>query len=1298
MDHPVPAITMVSSRRSTPVFDPENPPDAAPPALSTAESSPSSISSSSLSSSSLSESSFPLPVATPSTAAAVDTQQDESIPMTVPTRIRESERRESYLSTATVRRARSVWPLRVLLWLLTPFVVIVAHVRATFGQQVSRRRFVKTLLYTNVGLGIAMIPQIYKTPWMSLFYFSTALSSLSHPGRRLGSQIQLTFLQMAGGFFGCAVSAIAMASLAAYNRAHADHGQAGRVLLGLFLIVYPSFLLAKLRSRYPAVRPLVINFHLVLTVALFLNPTTQVFIPQPFISFTIVCFVTPVLALPFNLLLWPDTANDALKGSFLASFNALIRCLDISDALLEAKDPAILQMLHAQLVDQVSMTRVAFLNLQDLRRLAQIEVSYGWLCARDAKLTVKALLACSVTLTGLMSAHKERIAILARLRESPVSAEGAAHAIPGGDIVSETVFRSIEAATRPISSASSQLIAHMFQLLYGCLPSWDDHELKPYPYLREAILKYDVKAAFPSTPTPASSAQCTEHADRLLATFDTALRAFDATVNREMPWFSSALSSPAHASRAWSAWSSELGTAAMFVFNSRETASRLRVCAVHIRRLAQTRPRRQQLWIPSLHYFRRWLLNPRNLGHTHILKTQKGVAYHFTSLWSQWLRVLLIPDDRYAVRYAMVIGLASIFAFLDFSTAYFVHQRGLWVVFTITAVMNPAAGDSVQVVTLRTAGTIFGALWACFCWYIHPSSPYTLVFLSIPLQLIALYLVLFVPKASYSGVLMLLTYQIIVIPAFVGLSPDDYVWHVALVRTLTIITGAGIGLLATWFIFPTWAKKSVRLGTARVLLEASELYAMETAILLDHHNHTASVDRHHHYRHQHRLNHRPSASAAPPSKTAAPPSPIPRITRSMPMNRPPSPHTVTAASAALSAPALLPSHAARPAGQTMSSNPSVHIIMTGSDDDNNKSDADQGAATSGRPRYPHAGLAAPPRPSLSASSASSVIPFRSVDTALDAVKTNNQQARLLTKTLQLLAYHQMCQRSISQLRGLLIHCAREPTFDGPWSKRHYAGLLGKIESLLDLVTIGHDAVSTAISPELRRLMNGEERARRQVVADAISLLVIYSSCLAFRVSLPSVVPPIRQAFEHLSRQLDALADMTPAASRPPVQVCYLFAHHHCTALLIRLIDSMQDDVMALFGRRRNTDWLREPMDDETDDAIAELVDSTDSATPGAFSWDPSEGGAPPSASRRSMGAAAAVIAAAAGASQNSPTAAAGAPPGHRAPATEMAQPARVPLSAATVEQLNYELNQDTVTQARDLWRVVRSHDARGQPQ
>ncbi|RKO97755.1 hypothetical protein CAUPRSCDRAFT_10588 [Caulochytrium protostelioides] len=287
MDHPVPAITMVSSRRSTPVFDPENPPDAAPPALSTAESSPSSISSSSLSSSSLSESSFPLPVATPSTAAAVDTQQDESIPMTVPTRIRESERRESYLSTATVRRARSVWPLRVLLWLLTPFVVIVAHVRATFGQQVSRRRFVKTLLYTNVGLGIAMIPQIYKTPWMSLFYFSTALSSLSHPGRRLGSQIQLTFLQMAGGFFGCAVSAIAMASLAAYNRAHADHGQAGRVLLGLFLIVYPSFLLAKLRSRYPAVRPLVINFHLVLTVALFLNPTTQGFIPQPFISFTI---------------------------------------------------------------------------------------------------------------------------------------------------------------------------------------------------------------------------------------------------------------------------------------------------------------------------------------------------------------------------------------------------------------------------------------------------------------------------------------------------------------------------------------------------------------------------------------------------------------------------------------------------------------------------------------------------------------------------------------------------------------------------------------------------------------------------------------------------------------------------------------------------------------------------------------------------------------------------------------------------------------------------------------------------
>ncbi|RKO96514.1 hypothetical protein CAUPRSCDRAFT_11792 [Caulochytrium protostelioides] len=272
----------------------------------------------------------------------------------------------------------------------------------------------------------------------------------------------------------------------------------------------------------------------------------------------------------------------------------------------------------------------------------------------------------------------------------------------------------------------------------------------------------------------------------------------------------------------------------LLVFHTRETALRANSCRLRAQRLSLNRRDHPIVFIPGWHYVKRFLTQSAENQNviTHQLPRQRA-----RNLWNrlgvagEWLKLFFWPNNRYAARHAIMIGIVSMVCLLDQTSPFVTENRGSWVLITLIVVSGPTAGESYFTGVFRIVGTLVGALWAAAVGYIAPGSPYTIVFLSWPLVACALYILMF-SSYAYAGIVMGVTYMTILVPVFQNLPPVLPLWHVAVARFVNITIGILLAWAASWLLFPTFAKREVRRGVANLLLEVSELYAIENAAFM----------------------------------------------------------------------------------------------------------------------------------------------------------------------------------------------------------------------------------------------------------------------------------------------------------------------------------------------------------------------------------------------------------------------------------------------------------------------------------
>lgn len=161
------------------------------------------------------------------------------------------------------------------------------------------------------------------------------------------------------------------------------------------------------------------------------------------------------------------------------------------------------------------------------------------------------------------------------------------------------------------------------------------------------------------------------------------------------------------------------------------------------------------------------------------------------------------------LRAALAVGLAT------WLSHYFDVAYGYWMVLTVTVVIQPSIGATIQRAKLRTLSTLFGVLLGAFLITLIRHQPIVvmvvvslLLFLTLWLMIIDYFYAIFFGSAA---LIILL-----------GLHSEN-VWLFVQGRFFDTLFGVAIGLLFALLLWPSWAKRRLRQNILLTLQQTREL-------------------------------------------------------------------------------------------------------------------------------------------------------------------------------------------------------------------------------------------------------------------------------------------------------------------------------------------------------------------------------------------------------------------------------------------------------------------------------------------
>ncbi|KAI8049144.1 uncharacterized protein B0P05DRAFT_563912 [Gilbertella persicaria] len=216
--------------------------------------------------------------------------------------------------------------------------------------------------------------------------------------------------------------------------------------------------------------------------------------------------------------------------------------------------------------------------------------------------------------------------------------------------------------------------------------------------------------------------------------------------------------------------------------------------------------------------------NHNTFNTLHTPKPKTKVRKLFLSLWGffSWFRKHTV---RYGLKSTFIsLAIASL-AFIPYTREYFVNWKMDWMLITVTAVMSPTVGGTIQVAILRVFATMLGSIIAVLFYLFLPHDGPVLLFMAWLFSIPCFWAILN-HKHGRFGMFSLLSYNLVVPYMYNHQNEDPPVdlIELAFMRCATVSAGVIVGLFITAYVWPYEARKEMRKNMSDLLIRLSWLY------------------------------------------------------------------------------------------------------------------------------------------------------------------------------------------------------------------------------------------------------------------------------------------------------------------------------------------------------------------------------------------------------------------------------------------------------------------------------------------
>ncbi|ORX62789.1 hypothetical protein DM01DRAFT_1360806 [Hesseltinella vesiculosa] len=195
----------------------------------------------------------------------------------------------------------------------------------------------------------------------------------------------------------------------------------------------------------------------------------------------------------------------------------------------------------------------------------------------------------------------------------------------------------------------------------------------------------------------------------------------------------------------------------------------------------------------------------------------------FLRVW--WVFSLFkLQTMRYAIKSTVAAILLAIPAFLSPTGSIFRTWRMEWALITLMVVMTPTVGGTNLVAVYRIFSTILGCVSAMVFYMLFPANMYVLPVLTWLFSIPNFWLILHHKHGKF-GQFTLLAYNLVMLNKYNDREANKVeVWRLAFQRTVAILVGVVVGLIATNYCWPYEARVELRKGLSDFLLRVGWQY------------------------------------------------------------------------------------------------------------------------------------------------------------------------------------------------------------------------------------------------------------------------------------------------------------------------------------------------------------------------------------------------------------------------------------------------------------------------------------------
>ncbi|UZJ51605.1 hypothetical protein CBS101457_000925 [Exobasidium rhododendri] len=220
---------------------------------------------------------------------------------------------------------------------------------------------------------------------------------------------------------------------------------------------------------------------------------------------------------------------------------------------------------------------------------------------------------------------------------------------------------------------------------------------------------------------------------------------------------------------------------------------------------------------------------------------RSNVVYWRIRLSTALLTLKRSNHIRYGVKLAGGVALLSLPCWLTEARAWFVSQRGVWLIVTYIWVLETSTGATIQVSVFRTIGTITSAVYAIAAWYIcDQGNKYGVAFFIVLAQAPASYFIIYTKRAQSLGLVFGFTQSVILLVHLLAgssgsSSSDESILHLALVRGYQILLGIVAAFLVNIFLWPLHARVYLIQTLSHITRQCGKMYLSLAKQMLSQH-------------------------------------------------------------------------------------------------------------------------------------------------------------------------------------------------------------------------------------------------------------------------------------------------------------------------------------------------------------------------------------------------------------------------------------------------------------------------------